>query len=336
MATILTRCTKCGKAYRIDEKLVNKGLKCKSCGKLFRIKPEPGPEMEVVVSSPSPPGELETPGKGSRAYLVAAGSPIRRMTCPSCKAVINVDTSAAGRKFFCARCKTQVYPPKPGGYGAENQIYWTCRKCSHEMLVTVRSPRDLEAVCEKCSHANVIPKTRSAPVYEAWSAAEKQRENEARAAGKAKPPEAAAGRGGPGGASSPGGPAVRGAHTAGPGTRSKMAIASLALGIAGVPTLGLASLVGLVLGILSLYDIRKSAGRLSGRRMAIAGIAVSAAATVVGGLLAAVIIVRFRPGASAPTKKMTLGGDRAIMVACGEEGCGGMSGRVCAWRGQGT
>jgi predicted Ser/Thr protein kinase len=56
---------------------------------------------------------------------------------------------------------------------------------------------------------------------------------------------------------------------------SGMAIASLVLGISGIFTAGLGAIVGIILGIVSLRAIRRSAGQLSGRGLAIAGIVVS-------------------------------------------------------------
>ena len=61
---------------------------------------------------------------------------------------------------------------------------------------------------------------------------------------------------------------------------SGMAIASLVLGIVGtvtcVATFGIASIVGLILGIVSLGQIKRSVGELTGRGLAIAGIVLSA------------------------------------------------------------
>lgn len=56
---------------------------------------------------------------------------------------------------------------------------------------------------------------------------------------------------------------------------SRLAIASLILGIVGPCTVGLASLAGIILGIASLRRIGRSNGRTAGRRLAIAGIIVS-------------------------------------------------------------
>ena len=56
---------------------------------------------------------------------------------------------------------------------------------------------------------------------------------------------------------------------------SGLAITSLVLGIAGPCTLGLGSIIGLILGIVGLVKIGKSAGAKGGRGLAIAGIVVS-------------------------------------------------------------
>jgi hypothetical protein len=62
---------------------------------------------------------------------------------------------------------------------------------------------------------------------------------------------------------------------AAPAKTSRLAIASLVLGICGLISCGVTSLVGLVLGIVALLKINKSQGRLSGGGLAIAGIVVS-------------------------------------------------------------
>lgn len=56
---------------------------------------------------------------------------------------------------------------------------------------------------------------------------------------------------------------------------SGLAIASLVLGIVGPCTVGLGSIIGLILGIVGLVKIGRSAGAKGGRGLAIAGIAVS-------------------------------------------------------------
>jgi len=60
-----------------------------------------------------------------------------------------------------------------------------------------------------------------------------------------------------------------------PPKTSGLAIASLVLGILGIASCGLASIPGLILGIVSLVRIRRSRGALGGRGFAIAGTIVS-------------------------------------------------------------
>ena len=71
---------------------------------------------------------------------------------------------------------------------------------------------------------------------------------------------------------------------------SGLAIASLVLGIAGPCTVGLGSIIGLILGIVGLVKIGKSAGAKGGQGLAIAGIVVSAASLVVLPLLVAILL----------------------------------------------
>jgi hypothetical protein len=81
---------------------------------------------------------------------------------------------------------------------------------------------------------------------------------------------------------SPPGPAPAKPRTSG------LAIASLVLGIAGPCTIGLGSILGLILGIVGLVKIGKSAGQLGGRGLAIAGLAVSGTGLV---LLALIVVI---------------------------------------------
>lgn len=60
-----------------------------------------------------------------------------------------------------------------------------------------------------------------------------------------------------------------------PAKTSGLAIASLILGICSFCTLGIGGVIGLILGIVAMSAIRKSAGRLTGNGLAIAGIIVS-------------------------------------------------------------
>ena len=70
--------------------------------------------------------------------------------------------------------------------------------------------------------------------------------------------------------------------TSGPTKTSVMAIASLVLGVLGFCTLGLGGLIGVILGIVALVGINKSAGRLGGQGLAIGGIVVSGTGLIVG------------------------------------------------------
>jgi len=62
---------------------------------------------------------------------------------------------------------------------------------------------------------------------------------------------------------------------------SGLAIASLILGIVGPCTVGLGSIVGIILGIVGLVKIGKSGGQLGGRGLAIAGLVVSGIGIVI-------------------------------------------------------
>ncbi len=68
----------------------------------------------------------------------------------------------------------------------------------------------------------------------------------------------------------------------GPTKTSVMAILSLVLGVLGFGTCGLGGLIGVILGIVALVSINKSAGRLGGQGLAIGGIVVSAAGLIAG------------------------------------------------------
>jgi len=71
----------------------------------------------------------------------------------------------------------------------------------------------------------------------------------------------------------------RAAAPSAPAQTSGLAVASLLLGIAGFLCcfFGAPAIVGLILGVLALNEINMSGGRLEGRGLAIAGIAVSGA-----------------------------------------------------------
>jgi len=68
---------------------------------------------------------------------------------------------------------------------------------------------------------------------------------------------------------------------------SGMAIASVVCGILGFCTAGIASLIGLVLGIVALKKINASAGAISGRGLSIGGILLSVVSLLAGVALAA-------------------------------------------------
>jgi len=71
---------------------------------------------------------------------------------------------------------------------------------------------------------------------------------------------------------------------------SGLAITSLVLGILGLFTCGVTSLVGLILGITALVKVNRSGGRLSGSGLAIAGICVSALFVLMVPIYAAMLL----------------------------------------------
>lgn len=73
----------------------------------------------------------------------------------------------------------------------------------------------------------------------------------------------------------PTGPSPGAAGAPGKARTSGLAIASLVAGMLGLCTAGLASIVGLILGITALKKIGRSGGTLRGRALAIAGLIVS-------------------------------------------------------------
>jgi len=77
---------------------------------------------------------------------------------------------------------------------------------------------------------------------------------------------------------------------------SALAVAALVAGILGFCTLGLGSLVGLVLAIVALVRIGRSNGRLAGKGLAIGGLAASIVSllfsVIVGGMLCAAFLAR--------------------------------------------
>ena len=70
---------------------------------------------------------------------------------------------------------------------------------------------------------------------------------------------------------------------------SGLAITSLTLGIIGPCSLGLLSIVGLILGIVAAKKIKASGGAIGGRGLAIAGIIVSIITLIIGLVIAAIV-----------------------------------------------
>jgi DNA-directed RNA polymerase subunit M/transcription elongation factor TFIIS len=171
MGQCATRCPKCGKTWQVDEKFVGKGLQCKGCGTVFRIAPGTG-----TPAAGKPAEEEKKPSAGGGGKADGPGRPaVKRVACPQCGAIIHIDADAGERVFYCARCKAQVYPPRPGGLGAENKFLWECRKCSHAIPCAAERRGAMEIACDKCGHVNFIPETRVNAAYEAWTAAQKRR-----------------------------------------------------------------------------------------------------------------------------------------------------------------
>ena len=71
---------------------------------------------------------------------------------------------------------------------------------------------------------------------------------------------------------------------------SGLAIASLILGIVGGCSLGVLSIVGLILGIVAAKKIKAGGGAVGGRGMAIAGIIISIVTLIIGLVLAAAVL----------------------------------------------
>lgn len=80
---------------------------------------------------------------------------------------------------------------------------------------------------------------------------------------------------------------------------SGMAIASLVLGILGFCTGGITSLIGLILGIVSMAQISASKDKLRGSGLAIAGIVVSVI-SVIAGVVILIALIFYR-GVSDPS-----------------------------------
>jgi len=109
------------------------------------------------------------------------------------------------------------------------------------------------------------------------------------------------------GANAPGGPQIPRTLTGSiPSRSSGLAISSVVLGILGVFTCGLSSLVGFMLGIVALIKIKQSNGRLSGNGLAIAGICVSGLFTLLGAFV----------GVSVLAPAISHGKSNALIINC--------------------
>ncbi len=86
-----------------------------------------------------------------------------------------------------------------------------------------------------------------------------------------------------------------------PAKTSGVAVTALVLGILGFCTMGLTSLVGLVLGIVSLGQIKKSQGRICGRGLGIAGICLSIVSLMIGVVAIVIWFLVFSQNASRPS-----------------------------------
>lgn len=104
--------------------------------------------------------------------------------------------------------------------------------------------------------------------------------------------------------------------------RRGLAIASLVLGILGLPTIGLAgvgALIGIVLGVVALVNASREPARYGGKGMAIAGIALSVVAVTVMplvlGIVAAIAIPSFLRARVAANESAAIGDIRAVISA---------------------
>ena len=113
--------------------------------------------------------------------------------------------------------------------------------------------------------------------------------------------------------SSCGRPLARPGAPAGPPKTSGMAIASLVLGILGF-LCGLPAIPGLILGIMALRRINRSAGRLGGNGLAIGGIVTSGIALVIA-VLAAMLMPALAGGRGGPLKAPSINNLHNIGIA---------------------
>jgi type II secretory pathway pseudopilin PulG len=107
-----------------------------------------------------------------------------------------------------------------------------------------------------------------------------------------------------------------------PKPRRGFAIASLILGILGLPTVGLAlvgAMLGIVLGVVGLVKARNAPTEYGGKGMAVAGIALSVISIVVMpfflGIIAAIAIPSFLRARVSANESAVIGDVRSVLVA---------------------
>jgi hypothetical protein len=83
---------------------------------------------------------------------------------------------------------------------------------------------------------------------------------------------------------------------------SGLAIAALVCGIAGLCTAGLGGIAGLILGIVGIRKINRSAGQLKGKGLAIGGIIVGVFSVLLWGLVIAIGVIGFIGGVAGLTR----------------------------------
>ena len=107
-----------------------------------------------------------------------------------------------------------------------------------------------------------------------------------------------------------------------PRRRQGFAVASLILGILGLPTVGLAvigAMIGIVLGVVALVKARNDPAEYGGKGIAVAGIALSVLSVVVMpffiGILAAIAIPSLLRARVSANESAALGDVRSVLVA---------------------